>query len=300
MAEDLNAIKKIDIHVHTRMPKGPLNALHKTYPTPEELIEIYKSYGIGRGIIMPGVNPEGTVFTQSNEDALDICRKYPDLFSMFVNLDPRSLTNSGDSDFTYLMSYYKERGALGVGEIQAHLPFEDERVLKLFADCEKFGFPVLFHMTLQQRKDYGLIDEPGLVHLEAVLKRFPNLTFLAHSQAFWAHIGADVTKENSMVYPKGKVIPGRLVELMRKYPNLCGDLSANSGGNAVMRDPEFGLAFLCEFQDKLYYGTDFCMPTDSFPLGGWMEKMCREGKLPQNVYVKIVRDNAKKLFGLQE
>lgn len=60
-------------------------------------------------------------------------------------------------------------------------------------------------------------------------------------------------------YPGGPVIPGRrVVELMRRYPNLLGDLSAGSGLNALRRDREFGISFLNEFQDKLYFGHDFC------------------------------------------
>ena len=33
------------------------------------------------------------------------------------------------------------------------------------------------------------------------------------------------------------------MELLRKYPNLYGDLSAGSGYNAITRDPAFGDAF---------------------------------------------------------
>mgnify|MGYP000346850352 CR=1 FL=1 len=49
---------------------------------------------------------------------------------------------------------------------------------------------------------------------------------------------------------------GRLVCLMRNYKNLYADLSANSGGCAIMRDEKFGLQFLEEFQDRLMFGTD--------------------------------------------
>lgn len=71
---------------------------------------------------------------------------------------------------------------------------------------------------------------------------------LGHSQVFWSEIGADVTMQNRSGYPAGRVTPGRLVELMRDYPNLYGDLSAGSGFNAISRDLEFGCAFLEQFQ----------------------------------------------------
>ncbi len=41
------------------------------------------------------------------------------------------------------------------------------------------------------------------------------------------------------------------MELLRKYPNLYADLSALSGANAILRDPEYGVKFLDEFQDRL-------------------------------------------------
>ena len=42
---------------------------------------------------------------------------------------------------------------------------------------------------------------------------------------------------------------------------LYGDLSANSGNNALSRDPEFTPAFLKRHQDKLIFGSD-CSCTD--------------------------------------
>ena len=60
-----------------------------------------------------------------------------------------------------------------------------------------------------------------------------------------------------MEWGKGPVKEGgRLVCLMRNYKNLYADLSANSGGCAIMRDEKFGLQFLEEFQDRLMFGTD--------------------------------------------
>lgn len=43
---------------------------------------------------------------------------------------------------------------------------------------------------------------------------------------------------------------------LAKYPNLWGDLSANSGNNALARDKEFARAFLARHQNKLLFGSD--------------------------------------------
>jgi uncharacterized protein len=43
--------------------------------------------------------------------------------------------------------------------------------------------------------------------------------------------------------------------------DLLADLSANSGNNALSRDPEFTLDFLRRYEDKLIFGSD-CACTD--------------------------------------
>jgi predicted TIM-barrel fold metal-dependent hydrolase len=50
------------------------------------------------------------------------------------------------------------------------------------------------------------------------------------------------------------------------YPNLWGDMSANSGNNALHRDPEFARAFVARHQNKLMFGSD-CSCKDGKGLG---------------------------------
>ena len=58
-------------------------------------------------------------------------------------------------------------------------------------------------------------------------------------------MGAHPTLQERLGYPKGKITSeGRLPMLMRKYPNLLGDLSAGSGCNALMRDREYAAQLL--------------------------------------------------------
>jgi hypothetical protein len=77
--------------------------------------------------------------------------------------------------------------------------------------------------------------------------------------SFWAEISDNVDEQSRNDYPSGPVEkPGRLPELLAKYPNLYGDISAYSGYNALTRDPEYGYRFMEEFQDQLLFGTDYC------------------------------------------
>jgi len=292
-------VKKIDIHVHTAPRKGLpryCGSDGSDYCTPTELRTKYDAMGIEKGVILPSLNPECNFRVITNEMAAQMAADFPETFYWFCNIDPRYGTNSAEMDFTPFINYYKALGAKGVGEVCANLYFDDPMVLNLFKHCEANNMPVIFHIGGAGGGDYGLIDEIGLPRLEKALQMFPKLQFLGHSQKFWAEISADVTEESRYGFPTGKVIPGRVVELMRKYPNLSCDLSAGSGGNAMMRDPEFGYAFIEEFQDRLYYGTDFCSPHNVMPLGDWLDKAVEEGKISQVAYEKIVRENALKLL----
>ncbi|MFO7637642.1 MAG: amidohydrolase family protein [Clostridia bacterium] len=289
--------QKIDIHVHTREEKS-LNrpGTDETYPTPNELRLMYDALGIEKGLLLPGICASGGHHIQSNEEACRIVRDHPDTFFWFCNISPAMGSNSPDADLSYFLEYYKALGAKGVGEITINLPMLDPLVQNLFTHCEKNNMPVTIHIAHRQYGVYGLIDGLGLPGLEATLARFPDLVILGHSQCFWSEISADVTEDSRSGYPAGDVVPGRVVELMIKYPNLHGDLSANSGGNAVMRDESFGIDFLEEFQDRLYFGTDICAPSNHFGLSSWLDEKLAVGKLTEKAHRNICRDNALRLL----
>lgn len=118
---------------------------------------------------------------------------------------------------------------------------------------------------------------------------------------FWIEISGDAPKDKEGRYKAGKgpIIPGgRLIELFDKYPNLYGDLSANSGGRAIMRDPYFGLQFLETYADRLFFATDMLTSDMVYPLGDWLDEQVANGKLSQETYDKICYKNAQRIFGL--
>jgi len=156
-------------------------------------------------------------------------------------------------------------------------------------------------MSPEEGYSYGVVDAPGLPLLEEVLKKHPKLKILGHSQTFWIEMsaGAPTDKEGRNSWGDGPVIPGgRVPELFAKYPNLYGDLSANSGSRAIMRDPEFGLQFLETYADRLFFATDMVNKDMVFPLGAWLDEQLAAGKLSQSAYRKICFENAQRIFGL--
>ena len=296
----MKTVKRIDVHCHTIEEKGLCRPDGRTFATPEELIGIQDRLGVERGILLPIVNPVGGYDGNTVREIQRIAARYPNRFSWFCNVDACQGRNSKDTDFDRILAYYKELGAVGVGEIVSNLPMDDPRVEALFGACERQKMPIIIHIGAREG-DYGLIDGLGLPLLEQTLEKFPKLTVLGHSQKFWAEISGGLTEQERGGYPTGPVKPGgRVVELMRRYPNLHADLSATSGWNAICRDTAFGLAFLEEFQDRVYYGTDICAPSQAekpfAQLGAWLDQCMLEGKLSDSAYEKICRGNALRLL----
>ena len=297
----MELVKKIDIHVHTVSSRGiPRKYNGNTFCLPEELIEMYEKIGVEKAVISPIIKVEQSIELNTNREIRDIAEKYPDRFAWFCGIDPRQGDNAPTTDFSYILEYYKSVGAKGIGEMLANVPFDDPRTWNLFHHAELCDMPVIFHIG-SFSGDYGLIDEFGLPRLEKTLAAFPGVKFLAHSQRWWSHISGDLKEADFARYPTGPVTEGgRVVELMRKYPNLCGDLSAGSGCNAVMRDPEFGYRFLEEFQDRLFYGTDICDPANitnpMLRLAGFLDDAVQQGKISYDAYYKVSRGNAEKLL----
>lgn len=289
----------IDIHVHTRRGPGPLRADGTTYATPEQLIAQYDRLGIEQAVILPGAIPDGAHLVQSNEEALDIARDFPGRFIPFCNIDPRMLTNSADAPLENLLGWYKDRGCRGVGELTANLPFSDGRVQNLFRAAEAVGLPLTFHIAHELGGCYGLYDDPGLPQLEESLRRFSRLTFLGHSQPFWAEIGRLRQADDRRGYPDYPVEgEGAVPRLMRRCPNLYGDLSAYSGYNALARDRDYAARFMEEFQDRLLFGTDICRPDQEVPQVALLLELRDTGRISPTVFDKIARQNARRLLGV--
>lgn len=139
-------------------------------------------------------------------------------------------------------------GARGVGEMKFHVPVDSPEMDSVYEVARDCGVPVLLHFEYQH---YNL----GIEHLERVLKRYPTVNFLGHAQTWWANIGAGVNPLD--YYPKGPIKPGGLVDrLLADYPNIYGDLSADSGLNAITRDLDFARGFLDRHYRKLVWGSD--------------------------------------------
>lgn len=286
-------MKKIDLHLHLtpfQIPKlGKINLA-----SGKNMLPHLDELGISKGVLMSGYEkgmPFGT-----NKANRKICRQFPDRYAWMCAVDPK-----GKEPVYDRLARFKSQGAIGIGELTVNRRLDDPFLQELFAAAEKLDMPVTIHMSPEVGYSYGVVDEPGLPLLEAVLKKYPNLKILGHSQTFWIEMSGDAPKEKEArnSWGEGPVVPGgRVPELFEKYPNLYGDLSANSGSRAIMRDEGFGLAFLERYADRLFFATDMVNADMVFPLGAWLDEMVESGRLSRETYNKICFENAQRIFRL--
>ena len=248
----------IDVHGHI----GRVSSNRKEFIDVTNVLEKMDAWGIDKTCILPlSEHPEGAYLEADTEDILAACQKYPDRLIPFCLIDPR-YGNRPDMDFRHLLAEYRMRGCRGLGELLPKMDFDDHRCLNLYRQAAEFAFPVLFDM-MDGPFSYGLCDRLGLPGLEHALKECPDTVFIGHGPTFWAEISLEVPSDKRSGYPTGPVVKGGAVpRLMRQYPNLRADISANSGYNALTRDYGFSIEFIDEFQDRLMFGTDSCHRSD--------------------------------------
>lgn len=267
-------MRKIDLHLHTRLSTdGKSNEVKKLFSAVSEMIAHMNDLGIEKAVLMSG--GESNDFFGSNDEMCKICHTYSTHFSWMCNLDEKDI----DTVYTRLKQY-KHDGAIGIGELIINKRLDHPFLQAVFTAAEKLELPITIHMSPRENYNYGVVDEPDLPLLEDVLRNYPKLKILGHSPLFWNDI------------------QGKTYELFSKYPNLYGDLSANSGGNAIMKNPDFGLRFLASFSDRLFFATDMLNNRTVYPLSAWLDKQYASGNISCEVYEKIYYKNAERIFHL--
>ena len=280
----------IDYHVHI----GKIFYGRKPL-TPKRLIKKMDEIGIEKGVILPIENPEETHWYNTSDNVLKVCKKYKERLIPFCNVDPRRGLNSENEKFIFnLIEEYLKKGAKGFGEILANLRFNDKRMKNIYKACGELKISIVFHLGgVPEKSTIGLTDEIGLPYIEEVLNEFPDAVFVAHGPGWWAEISGDVKPEDRDSYPKGKIEKeGKVHYLLKNYPNIYADLSAQSAYNALTRDPEYGIEFLNKFYNKLLFATDYLFPEQELPIIRYL----KEVNIPEEKKKKIFSENAKKLL----
>ena len=294
-------MKKIDIHLHClgdeRVPMA-----NSRVPSRSDLLNgIFPQTQTERGILMATppdpLRADVSAYREANAAVRALAKADPGRFSWMCCFDPRAPELADEVLYDELRRCQSE-GAVGFGEVCAPLWIDAPEMQRVYACLQELRMPLLMHMAPQPMAGYGVADEPGLPRLERMLKAYPDLVFIGHSQIFWSELSADCPSELRAAFPSGRVTPGRVATLMEQYPNLCADLSAMSGFNALARDLKYTVSFMDRFQDRLMYGSDCLLPRFGIHTDTLLDSLVELGLLDAEAGDKICRRNARRLFDL--
>jgi predicted TIM-barrel fold metal-dependent hydrolase len=266
----------IDIHQHHRYRDRP----------DDNLLFHQKTIGVTTTVLLPGGEDTGNPPTTMSLNAavLEFARAHPKQFYFFANARADQL------DARQEVEKYLKFGAIGIGEQKSKVPC-DSRHMEILAELAgEFDVPMLMHF------EHGMYNT-GLERFHKMLQKFPRVKFIGHAQEWWGHI--DRNHDPKSNYPKGKVTAGGLTDrLLADYPNLWGDLAANSGSNALMRDEEHAREFLARHQDKLMFGSDCTDQTGRGPIciGARQIATIRRLAPTKSIERKLLYENARKLL----
>ena len=179
------------------------------------------------------------------------------------------------------------------GELKLRMCYDNPDALRMFRLCGERGLPVTVHIDYEFATGKNF-PRPnwwyggGIASFERAVAACPDTVFIGHAPGFWSHISGDDLADRES-YPAGPVLPGgKIVDMLRTYPNLYADLSAGSARNALTRDPAVGQDCVLEFQDRLRYARD--------GFGGELDTILADFDLPEAVLDKIHGANALRLL----
>jgi predicted TIM-barrel fold metal-dependent hydrolase len=219
----------LDLHCHLR-------------PQPESVIAHLDGAGVTRANLLTRGDARARV------EALQAVA--PGRFTWFASDD---ITDTGAGQ---RLRQAVEQGARGFGELKFHVEADGPELTRMYALAGELSVPILVHF---QEVDHfpgeGTWATGYARTFDRVLEAHPKTIFIGHADAFWANVSADY--KNQAAYPSGPIVRGGVTDRwLGDHPNLFGDISANSGNNALSRDPAFTAAFLERHQDKLIFGSD--------------------------------------------
>lgn len=213
----------LDLHLHPRRGDGDGTE-----------IEHMDGCGVTKAVLLPGPTGEAR--------AIAVAKQTPARFARFANADvrdPKAIAN---------LRAEVKGGAIGFGELKYPVMLDGPEMRRVYALAAELRVPVLIHF---QEGGWN----SNFRRLPVILNEYKDTIFLAHANSWWAHISADV--DDSIDYPTGKIKPGGLSDrMLAEFPNIYGDLSANSGRNAMTRDPDFAAGFVARHKAKLIFGSD--------------------------------------------
>ena len=174
-------------------------------------------------------------------------------------------TDPSQADADKLLRDAIKGGAVSIGELKFHVALDSPEMRRVYDIAAELQVPVMMHIQTFPHFEGELPYNTGYPQFDKMLRAYPRTNFIGHGDLFWANISADVPTDRG--YPAGPIKKGGLTDRwLSDFPNLYADMSANSGNNALSRDPEFSPGFITRHKSKLIFGSD-CSCTDGHGAG---------------------------------
>ncbi len=237
----------LDIHLHPKSPEGG------------EIIHM-DGCGVTKAVILGAASLQ--------ERTKGRMAKAPGRMTIFASVDVKK------PEAIDTLRAGVKAGAIGLGELKSMVASDGPEMRRVYELAAELQVPVLLHF---QDGPAGQVFNEGVQRFGAILKAYPKTTFIGHANSFWANVSTEAPAD--VAYPSGPVKKGGVTDrLLSEFPNLYGDLSANSGRNFLGRDPDFAGRFLERHANKLMFGSD-CPCRDGAGAGAvsqekWIKDKC--------------------------
>jgi poly-gamma-glutamate capsule biosynthesis protein CapA/YwtB (metallophosphatase superfamily)/predicted TIM-barrel fold metal-dependent hydrolase len=189
----LDGLTSIHDHLDSeRAAEMMLEAMDRTGIARMNLLGCYKS------VLHSHKEPDWDSKSDNNDLLLRLIEKHPERFTAFVLMDGL------EPDPVAVLKDYLSRGAHGVkmynGVYKGHraMGIDDARLVPLFRFCELHGVPVLIH-----------VDPPRLAEFFSTVRDYPALPWICPH----------------LLVRTGPTRIEQLAVILRRYPNLCTDMS---------------------------------------------------------------------------
>lgn len=238
----------------------------------EEMLDEMDKAGVDRCVLSAFYHKDKAVV--SNEEVAEIVEQYPDRFVGSGTLNPVQKPGEAAENVEYLID---DLGMAAIrlepymyGDGMEGLPPNDKRYWPIYLKCMERDVPVCVQIG---HTGPLLPSECGRpIYLDEVALAFPNLTIIG------CHLGQPWHEE--------------MMTLAWKHENIYVDTSARAPRHWPDSFVEFAQGW---GQDKILWATDY-------PLLSFERTLSEleELELSENIYRKVVRENAVKAFGLEE
>ena len=280
MAENLAAFSEQEPYWGLLLTPDPVNHTVQGWATPERMIDDMDKAGIDK-VVLLGVYRHTTESCQdTNNDTLDIIRRWPDRVIGFAVVQPTPVESALDE-----LKRCLDGGMQGVGELNPYgqgLAFDDPRFLRVVEACIEYDIPLNLHVNEEVGHFYLGKTVTPLGNYYQLALQYPEL------QLILAHWGGGI-----FFY---EIMP----EVKRVMKNVWYDLAASPlifPTNAIFR-----AALATVSHKKLLFGSDYPLliypRTQTEPdFRPFLAELDSLG-LEEGVYADVMGLNAARLFGL--